>query len=181
MKTGFVYIWYDRKHKRYYIGSHWGKEDDGYICSSTWMRNSYKRRSIDFKRRIIIKNIQNKKIMLETEHYFLSFIGQNELGKKYYNLTTHVAIPNGNGVLSEEVREKMRERRLSRKDCPRTGKKHSEETKKKFSEMRKGKEPWNKGKKLSLEHRQKLSESHKDQTPWNKGKTYTFEERRRHE
>ena len=75
----------------------------------------------------------------------------------------------------------MRERRLSRKDCPRRGKKHREETKKKFSEMRKGKEPWNKGKKLSLEHRQKLSESHKDQTPWNKGKTYTFEERRRHE
>ena len=22
-KYGFVYIWHDRKHKRYYIGSHW--------------------------------------------------------------------------------------------------------------------------------------------------------------
>jgi len=30
-KYGFVYIWFDRKHKRYYIDSHWGKEDDSYI------------------------------------------------------------------------------------------------------------------------------------------------------
>ena len=33
-KYGFVYIWFDRKHKRYYIGCHWGHEDDGYVCSS---------------------------------------------------------------------------------------------------------------------------------------------------
>ena len=26
---GFVYIWYDRKYKKYYIGSHWGYENDG--------------------------------------------------------------------------------------------------------------------------------------------------------
>ena len=27
-KHGFVYIWFDRKHRRFYIGSHWGTEDD---------------------------------------------------------------------------------------------------------------------------------------------------------
>ena len=37
-KYGFVYIWYDRKHKRYYIGCRWGTENDGYICSSSWMK-----------------------------------------------------------------------------------------------------------------------------------------------
>ena len=42
-KYGFVYIWYDRKHKRYYIGSHWGSEDDGYICSSTHMNHAFNR------------------------------------------------------------------------------------------------------------------------------------------
>ena len=36
VKYGFVYIWYDRKHHRYYIGCHWGTIDDGYICSSNW-------------------------------------------------------------------------------------------------------------------------------------------------
>lgn len=28
-KYGFVYIWRDRKYNRYYIGCHWGREDDG--------------------------------------------------------------------------------------------------------------------------------------------------------
>lgn len=37
-KYGFVYIWFDRKHHRFYIGCHWGHEEDGYICSSNWMR-----------------------------------------------------------------------------------------------------------------------------------------------
>jgi hypothetical protein len=54
MKYGFVYLWFDRKHKRYYVGAHWGKEDDGYICSSNWMRDAYKKRSQDFLREILI-------------------------------------------------------------------------------------------------------------------------------
>ncbi len=29
-KYGFIYLWRDRKHNRYYLGSHWGSEDDGY-------------------------------------------------------------------------------------------------------------------------------------------------------
>ena len=31
-KYGFVYLWYDRKRKMFYIGSHWTTETDGYIC-----------------------------------------------------------------------------------------------------------------------------------------------------
>lgn len=41
-KYGFVYIWRDKKHNRYYIGCHWGTTDDGYICSSPWMKQAYK-------------------------------------------------------------------------------------------------------------------------------------------
>ena len=52
-KYGFVYIWRDRKHKMFYIGCHWGTEDDGYVCSSNRMRNAYNRRPNDFKRKII--------------------------------------------------------------------------------------------------------------------------------
>ena len=54
-KYGFVYIWRDRKHKRYYVGSHWGTETDQYICSSSWMKNAYKRRPQDFKRRVVAR------------------------------------------------------------------------------------------------------------------------------
>jgi hypothetical protein len=52
-KYGFVYIWFDRKHKRFYIGCHWGKENDGYVCSSPWMKQAYKHRPQDFKRKIL--------------------------------------------------------------------------------------------------------------------------------
>ena len=80
-KYGFVYLWYDKKHKRYYIGCHWGYEDDGYICSSRWMRKSYKRRKNDFKRRILSR-IYNRNVLIEEEHKWLQLIKSKELGKR---------------------------------------------------------------------------------------------------
>lgn len=143
-KTGFIYIWYDRKHKKYYVGSHLGTEDDGYICSSRWMRQSYKRRPKDFKRRIIQRNL-SKEVLKEEEHKWLKQIKNEELGKKYYNLT--IAL-NGNGW----------ER----------GKSRSEETKKKISETLKGNIPWNKGKTYDEEYKQKVSKGMK--LAWEEGR-----------
>lgn len=88
-KYGFVYIWRDRKHNRYYIGSHWGTEDDGYICSSNWMATTYRRRPQDFKRRVISRVTTTRKDLLEKEHEWLSLIPTEQLGKNYYNLTQH--------------------------------------------------------------------------------------------
>lgn len=84
-KYGFVYIWYDRKHKRYYIGCRWGSVDDGYICSSPWMLQAYKRRPQDFKRRILKTDIHRKNL-LDEEFKWLSLIKDEEIGIKYYNL-----------------------------------------------------------------------------------------------
>lgn len=84
--SGFVYIWFDRKHKRYYVGSHWGAEDDGYICSSTWMRNAYNYRPDDFKRRILQRINTNKYDLHEAEHRWLQMMKIEELkGVRYYN------------------------------------------------------------------------------------------------
>ena len=80
-KSGFVYIWYDRKRKMYYIGSHWGTETDGYICSSNRMRDAYRRRPQDFKRRIIKQNILRTDLLTE-EHKWLEMIPEKELGIK---------------------------------------------------------------------------------------------------
>ena len=85
MKYGFVYLWRDNKHNRYYIGSHWGTIDDGYICSSNWMRDAYKRRPQDFKRKILTTNILERKLTRDIESVWLSLIKEDELGKKYYN------------------------------------------------------------------------------------------------
>src|SRR5208283_5230970 len=85
-KYGFVYIWLDRKYKRYYVGCRWGHEDDGYICSSTWMKQAYKHRPHDFKRRILARITTTKKELLEEEYHWLQMIKDEELNKKYYNL-----------------------------------------------------------------------------------------------
>lgn len=100
-KYGFVYIWRDRKHNRYYIGCHWGIEDDGYICSSRWMRQSYKRRPEDFKRRIVDRVYTSRADLLIKEGYWLSLIESAEIGSRYYNLTNH---QNGHWTSEEQRR-----------------------------------------------------------------------------
>jgi hypothetical protein len=89
-KYGFVYIWFDRKHKRYYIGMHWGSEDDGYICSSSWMRQAHRHRPTDFKRKILERVYTNRNDLYQREKYWLSFIKDEELKIKYYNLSKNV-------------------------------------------------------------------------------------------
>lgn len=113
-KYGFVYVWYDIKKKMFYVGSHWGTEDDGYICSSDRMRKSYRRRPDDFKRRIISRVWSSKKDLLDLEYSFLSLIKEEELGQKYYNLTKHrnghwFEYPESLKKTSERIRYKTKE------------------------------------------------------------------------
>lgn len=86
MGYGFIYLWYDRKHKRYYVGCHWGREDDRYICSSSWMMQAYKHRPYDFKRRIIKRIYTSKQDMLIAEQRYLDMIKPEERKIRYYNL-----------------------------------------------------------------------------------------------
>ena len=119
-KYGFVYIWYDRKHKRYYVGSHWGYENDGYVCSSSWMKQAYKHRPEDFKRRIIKKVYTNRKELMEEEFRYLSMIKNNEIKIRYYNLniksTGHwSSYPNNIKTISEKISVRTKEA-MSRSD-----------------------------------------------------------------
>jgi len=151
-KYGFVYIWYDRKHKRYYIGSHWGSIDDGYICSSTWMRDAYKRRPDDFKRRIIEIIWSSKIDTLLREQHYLSFIKPHEKKTRYYNIQTSVKayIDSLEKDNRKSVRQKISDTKKKYWDSS-----ESDENRKKISEYnkmngiippsRKGKPSWNKG------------------------------------
>ena len=85
-KYGVVYIWRDSKHKRYYIGAHWGTENDGYICSSPWMKRAYKLRPNDFKRRILTRVYTNRQEMFDEEAKWQNFIKDEELRIRYYNI-----------------------------------------------------------------------------------------------
>ena len=83
-KYGFVYIWFDINRTMYYIGCHWGHEDDGYICSSPRMLRAHRKRPKDFKRRILQKT-NDRKILIEMEYKWLSLIPKKQLGVRYYN------------------------------------------------------------------------------------------------
>lgn len=106
-KYGFVYIWFDRKHKRFYVGSHWGSEDDGYICSSNWMRDAYRKRPIDFRRRILSRVYSSRADLLNKEFEWLNLISESELGVRYYNRTKYM---NGHWFTEEHRRSTMSQR-----------------------------------------------------------------------
>lgn len=192
-KSGFIYIWYDRKRKMFYIGSHWGTEDDGYICSSNRMRDAYRRRPQDFKRRIIQRKITRKNLLNE-EHKWLQLIKPSDMGIRYYNLRQHKW---GHWFTDKQTRMSVVEKRLETLKTSDAWKKHvesqrgkivSEETKaklreksllqfsdpekrKKAGEANIGRTPYMKGKKHTEEAKQKMSERLIGNVPWNKGKT----------
>jgi len=93
--TGYVYIWQDKKHNMFYIGSHYGNVSDNYICSSKWMLNAYNKRPEDFKMRILSHVSGTIADMQQEEQRWLDMINDNELStsknvtegcNRYYNM-----------------------------------------------------------------------------------------------
>lgn len=178
-KYGFVYIWYDSKRKKYYIGSHWGHEEDGYICSSRIMRKAFRRRPHNFKRRILEKT-NDRKILLEIEDNWLKRVKRKE---RYYNLNFQTN--------NEWWHDDTRRTSATEKMIIGLKKYYSsltdEERKQKCGAHHKGKSSWMKGKTHSEETRKKLREINlgrkypnkkfkADFVVWNKGKTNCYSE-----
>jgi len=189
LEYGFVYLWRDKKKNRYYVGCHWGKEDDRYICSSTNMKHAYKRRPNDFKRRVISRIYTNRQDLFEEEYRWLQMIKPEELRKRYYNLhnkrcghwanveydrktigqraaqTRKQKYPNwGHWTKDRTVSETTR-RKISDANRKRLRTPCSEETKQKISESLQGR-------KFSEVHKRNMSISHIGNVPWNKGITW---------
>jgi hypothetical protein len=143
-KYGFVYIWLDVKTKKYYVGCHWGNETDGYICSSKWMRDAYRRRPQDFRRRVIKTNLSREQMYLEEQRYF-DMIKPEEIKKRYYNLSLSSKDPwHKHPLKSKTIGEKIsfKKKGKSTGSC-------SPETAEKISKA-------NKGREFSAEHKEKL-------------------------
>ena len=153
-KYGFVYIWYDCKRKMYYLGAHWGAEDDNYICSSSRMRKARNRRPQDFKRKVIVSGIKTQDELWDIEYRWLQMISETELDNKYYNLhrEKHGAGQSFKGKKhSDETKQKMRDAAKTRISPP-----CSPEKAKKISEAKKRKPHI-----YTEEQKQKMSEARK--------------------
>lgn len=162
-KYGFVYIWYDRKHKRYYIGSHWGTTDDGYICSSRWMRKAFRRREQDFRRRIIAI-VHSRADLLKEEERWLQMIKENEVGSRYYNLqrTTHHwhSNPDKMKSIGEKISKALTGRKRPDISIALTGRKITRKSPKPFSdEHKKNLSEAGKGRAFDTETRNKISKA----------------------
>ena len=139
----FVYIWHDRLRNMFYVGSHEGSTDDGYVSSSRWLNFEFKFRPSDFRRKII-SFVRSRDEMLRIEYDLIMSIKDHEFGKKYYNLK--IGKPKGslpwNKGLSSNTDERVKKYGQSQ------------------SLSRTGKPIWNKGKACpsSAENGKKSSE-----------------------
>ena len=158
--SGFVYIWYDKLKKRYYIGSHWGTKDDGYVCSSVWMNRAYKLRPNDFKRRILSYVVSSREDLIKEEQRWLNMINESELNIKYYNLrivATNLwhTFPDSRKTIGEKISESLKGRPDPRKvPLKDIGDKISKTKKANFYKKRK-----ETGQAFSDEHIKKLSQA----------------------
>lgn len=182
-KFGFVYLWFDRRYSRFYLGCHWGHENDGYICSSPSMREAYRRRKEDFRCKILSRVYTNRHDLLTEEQRFLDMIKPEDFGKKFYNINTKATFYAWwmNEDTKAEVGKKIA---ASQAKIPggwghwKIGYKHSKETRRKMSRSQKGMvhteercekkrqymlsdENKLRGRPLSQEHIKKLSDSRK--------------------
>jgi len=133
---GFVYIWRDRKRKMFYIGSHLGSLDDGYIGSNKRLKAAYKKRPNDFKRRILnYTTTNNKNTLFLIEQYWLDFIDFEKLGIHYYNLKNIAS--GGCGKHTEESRKNISLSKIG-KPAPNRGISMKKEQKEKLSKSRTG-------------------------------------------
>jgi len=57
--NSFIYLWVDNLKNRFYIGSHYGKIDDGYLFGGIDIKYEYKLRPNDFERMILSYHIVN--------------------------------------------------------------------------------------------------------------------------
>lgn len=113
-RYGFVYIWFDSKRKKYYIGSHLGPKNDRYIGSNKLLKCAYKSRPHTFKRRILFEGYFNShKELLFEEEKWLSLIKDNELNVKYYNQKKVAAGGDIISTLTEEKRQEHKRKSIS--------------------------------------------------------------------
>lgn len=142
----FVYCWTDSKTNKLYVGSHVGSVDDGYVSSSRHFMAEYKQRPEDFSRQIIAHG--NRDDVRSLESSILNSIDAAS-NRSFYNLHNN----NGKFFVTDDshkrsviTRKRKRLNWHSQETIHKireanTGKKHTVESKKKMSALKKVNHP----------------------------------------
>ena len=162
----FVYCWTDTANQKLYVGSHKGKIDDGYICSSKIMKEEYIKRPNDFVRQIVA--IGNYKDIRNLEFRILdsvkaskndSFYNQHN-GASNFNLTEN--------AIKKSVQTKRKNGAYNPENNPMFGKKHTDAVKSIHSKRMTGENNPNFGKVFKEETKAKMAIARK--AYWDKKK-----------
>lgn len=104
---GFVYRWHDSSNGMYYIGSHKGSPDDGYLCSSKYMKRAYKKRPKCFSREIMYIG----KDFVELEDLILRTLDVSK-DKKSYNLMSFASFNISGIKRKDETKRKQSDAKI---------------------------------------------------------------------
>jgi hypothetical protein len=105
--TGFIYQWVNQTNNKKYIGSHFGKIDDGYIGSGIYFRNAYKKHPERFVRIILEYVNGDMNLILKREQYYLSLVPNITQNKEYYNISPNAKGGGNHEHLSDDERKKL--------------------------------------------------------------------------
>jgi len=167
--TGFVYLWFDSEKKMFYLGSHAGTIEDGYIGSGIRFIRAYNIRPQSFKRRIIEYTFGDYNELLIREQSWLNLIKDEELHTRYYNQKKWATGGSVKGRKQPKTEEHIQKLRKPRKDTSNFHAPKTEEHRRKISEGLKNADLSNRigpmlGKTQTLESRKLMSDQAKNRT-----------------
>jgi hypothetical protein len=118
----FVYCWTDTKTNKIYVGSHKGSDTDGYVSSSKYMMNEYRKRPYDFTRQIIAHGLHRDMLKLESKILQSANAAKSD---EFYNKHNNNGTYSAYGPKSDKTKEKMRNAKLGTHRSIETNLKHS--------------------------------------------------------
>ena len=210
MTYGYIYLTINKVNHKTYVGQkmlknkNWDK--DGYLGSGKYLKRAIKKYGKENFEKFLIQFCNTREELDKQEIFWIAEYRKRGLAR--YNIAD--GGKGGSKPMSEEAKKKISntikgrhqdKEWVEKRFASRKGYKHSEETRKKLSEARKGKSPWNKGKtgiysdetldkmrknnkgnlgkSFSDEHKRKISEALKGKNTWCKGSHRSEETKRK--
>jgi len=105
--VGFVYQWTNQKNQKKYIGSHCGKDDDGYIGSGKYFLRAFNKNTDRFVRTILEYVQGGVKELKAREQHYLDSVDNIVNNKQYYNVSPNATGGYNHGHLSKEAQNTL--------------------------------------------------------------------------